>query len=572
ARRLDEQHLPTLMHLAEAYERNAEWRKSVDVLEKALAMLPQAWNPTPLRLRVARLYAAHDPPKALENLQGVLDRDPKHPEALELFLQLCSKSGDTEGARRAAHALLEAADGVPGRVAALTKIGELESEAGNADSAAEALHMAVVLEGPGGGAANAYRKVLGRRDAQGRYVEALTQHIERVRRGELVDAELVKSYLEVARIMREQLGDHTRALVALKRAVAQLPDDPSLGLELSEQLARMGRQAEATAELERQLLQDPSRAGAWRLLARLLQELGRPMDAALAVAPVMLFDKPSSVEKNLYQRGRDAPRDIRAGCLSREWLDKVAKSSGEDSTVTELAQLLGEALLKLRPFDPSRWGLSSRDRLGPRDDHPLRAVLDETLRVFGLDRYELYLHQKRDPGVQAQGDRTPILVAPAALGSRPVAQQRFLLARALVPFARGLAPAFVFGTDELDKTMAAAIRGQDSNYLDKRFDENELASLEKQLGRGLSRRNKKALANPANELVSRRFDVAAWREIVEQSATFAAALYVGDLVACYEALRTEGSEPPNSPRALVSFWGAARSFDLRHLAGLSPRG
>ena len=65
------------------------------------------------------------------------------------------------------------------------------------------------------------------------------------------------------------------------------------------------------------------------------------------------------------------------------------------------AHAFGEAFLKLRPFDPARWGLSSRDRLGPRDDHPLRAALDDTVRVFGLDRYELYLHQKRDAGVQA---------------------------------------------------------------------------------------------------------------------------------------------------------------------------
>jgi hypothetical protein len=230
-----------------------------------------------------------------------------------------------------------------------------------------------------------------------------------------------------------------------------------------------------------------------------------------------------------------------------------------------VVQLLGEALVKMRPMDAARWRLTSRDRLGPRDDHPLREALESVTQPFGFDRYELYLHDENDRAIVVHGERLPILVAPRSLASQPLGAQRFLLARTLAIFARGLAPASSFSAEELEMAIAAALHNQDPSYESARYDASELATLEKQIVKALSRRNRKALAAPAAELIAAgSIEVPTWRAAVARDSTRAAALLVGDLVACRDALVAMGTSTDD----LLRFWASSRAFDLRRRAGL----
>jgi len=85
-------------------------------------------------------------------------------------------------------------------------------------------------------------------------------------------------------LVLERLGRAAEATAELERARAERPGDALVRARLAERFEAAGRLAEAEAELRALAEEQPDRAAGWERLARFYERAGRPPDARAALA------------------------------------------------------------------------------------------------------------------------------------------------------------------------------------------------------------------------------------------------------------------------------------------------
>ncbi|HHH11767.1 MAG TPA: tetratricopeptide repeat protein, partial [Sorangium sp.] len=284
-------HHDSLMLLAGLYTRDSQYDEAAAAYHKLVAVDDDA---VAAHLALGRIYTKHRPDaaQAHTSLQRVLRHDENNREALALTLQLHLDKGDRTAAAAAAERLLEAA-GDDRIIAAwaLVEIGKLELKANDAEAAANALLAAVEVEGLGGSAARLYRRMVEKgRDAKTkppweRYLQALRDYLVAV-------AAPVQSlppvYLEMARVQHSQLDAAADAFLTLQEGLARCQGEPLLRLARAKLLETTGRVEDALMAFRALASDHPDVAAAWRGLARLLQEHGRPAEASMAAGVLVV--------------------------------------------------------------------------------------------------------------------------------------------------------------------------------------------------------------------------------------------------------------------------------------------
>jgi hypothetical protein len=207
-------------------------------------------------------------------------------------------------------------------------------------------------------------------------------------------------------------------------------------------------------------------------------------------------------------------------------------------------------------------GVSARDRVGPRDKHPLRVVFDRVCRMFSVEGLELVVSESlRDARIVIQD--TPWIAVPAALASRPEPVQHAVMARLLARAALG-----VPWIEDLPPAHAAAYAIALARQAHPGFESGErevtslLAEYETRVNRAIGRRQRKQLAElepalrSAHAATSR--DMVTIARAVARAETRAAFLATGDLLVVVDLLASEDA----------AFAKDARSLDKRALAAV----
>jgi cellulose synthase operon protein C len=576
ALRADPRDQHTMRELADHYARDGQWTEAVHLLQRVLQLTPDAATLGSTHLQLATLYADRmgEPERALVSLHAVLALDPTHRDALARLAELHERIGQLAQAREAAERLVAAAPSDPERAAGLVLLARIERAAGRTSTAERALRDALVLEGPGGQAAQELRSGLGVPCNWQAYVDALWRHI-RQRSNPPAEA-----YLDIAAAQGDHLGQPEAALETLEEGLHETGGDAAVRRELASRLQAAGRHDRAVEHLQRLLARDPHSVSAWQELARVYDIAGQPRAARLAIQPLVLLGELSPDDQRLVDACPPRPGAVHDDALSHETVRRLMRLSTGEAAAADLLAHVAPSLSRLYPPDLEGYGLSARDRIGSRSEHPLRGLVDRLARALGSPPHELFVHRVRGRGVSVELGNPPILLVPASLMEAPLARRVFLIARSLLFLAQRFEAIEKLTPREIEVVLAAAARTVERDFGAGLTSEEVLSALHRRIHRALPWRSRKHARAAAGAYVDGpRIDFALFCTELRHAAVRVAAVLSDDLVASAGALRQAARDPfvgapeesaqhPPAVAGLLRFWASEEAMALRAELGL----
>lgn len=570
---------PAMLELGRLYIADRRADEAAALLQRCLETKP---DPDTSHAAHSLLAEAHEragrADDAFAHYAAALDAHPNDMALLRRVARLQLDQGHHAAAADAAARLLDLSTEGAQRVEALRWIAEAQLGLGKVDEAMDTLAEAVAIQGPRSAAAKEMIERATSSEHWDRYVEALQGYLaERAAPGRARTA----LFDEIAQIQHERLGDPNAALSTLVRGLRESDGDAGLRMRVAQRLVGLRRPADAIPQLQILIVEDAARAEQWRLLARCHAELGRGREQALALQALAGLGEARAEELEPLQGQRPLTWAIRPGALVPAAWVELQLGGDPQTAVANLLAAVCDGLGKLRPPDLGAWGVSSRDKIPPRTDHPLRVRVDRLSSMFALEELDVYVHRHAGQGVGIENTPRPSLLLPIWLGELPEAQQVFLLVQALAHIARGTYPVHFLAPRELALTVVAAIRSIMPGYGSALAPAEALDDRARALLRGLPRRKKPMLDATAQTCAAMALPEANvlvhW---LHQTAGRLAALVADDLLEVIEVVRrTEklGSERgadlvARSPVVadLLRVWPSEPAMVVRRRVGLLP--
>jgi tetratricopeptide (TPR) repeat protein len=518
-----------------------------DLLARAAEAAPDIATRVAAHFELAALF--HGPladlAEAQSALRALLAVDPTNRRALEWLFTIGVERGDRPLAVQALERLVGATPDVPSKVEVLLRLAETYREGNDAASAVRALGEAVVLaptdDQPWKALGQIFR--VESPDGAAAYAGAI-EHVLRVADARQVPVEprwlTTLGLLEATVLQRgPEAIEHLRRAVALPGALPDTRVALGRGLEVT------GRNGEAVMALRDVLTTDRGTFARIRYLGTALASLeaalakdGRAEERA-AVEEVRMSLGQTAPERAERVRARRAlPMMPTAPAFSNDDLTRVLVGDAL-SPLVEVAIAIAPLSAKLLRFDLTSLGLGARDRLGPRDPHPLRQLADRIARAYGIDAYDLYLAPSWSGPLRLVPGEQPTLVAPAPLAEAPEMEQAFALAHIFARAMLGMVWLDNLQLDALDGLFLAALR-----TVQPSFGAGDVSPLRERatgtfgpvLPRLLGRRHKKALDEAAMHLPA-AFDTRAFAAAVRTSEHRLAHLLTGAVVSAVDYMR-----------------------------------
>ncbi|HYQ15277.1 MAG TPA: tetratricopeptide repeat protein, partial [Polyangiaceae bacterium] len=406
AQNLVPSHAGTLVKLADLYTLDSQWAEAVDRLKQALGHAGTDELKVDIHLRLAAILQDElgDADRALASLNAALAIDSGSRQALSRLARLEMARGRGDQAAELAARLVRVSPELGQRVEALTLLGDLERTRGQQAAAVQAYEQAVALSGLDGEAAGHFQALLADQ-AQGReppsyarYAAALKSYAEQHPEP---TPELTQIYIELSRVLGDDMGQADQAAQALERGMAASPSDPQLAIAYAQRLLEAQRFADAAASYRRALSIDVFRPEAFRGLAEAWRALGRTAESACAVGAVVALDtgndwERASLSSRVVRSAQQAPGSLDGGELA-----SIDVNSAQ-STASALLAALGDTVGKVYPPELERWGLNPRDKISAKSGHPLRAIAERVAAVFGVEGFDLYVHRTHAGSVQLE--------------------------------------------------------------------------------------------------------------------------------------------------------------------------
>jgi len=573
-------HVPALRQLAALHGRQGRWTEAAELLAKVIQLAPSRDALRDAHLSLAEIWDERldDPSRALVSLQAVLSLEENHPAALARLARLSARTGDPDKARQTLQRLADSSAGAD-KAAALVELSRLAQQQGDEEAARQTALAALAIGGPESpGAARHIELTVEPSDWQdhaGGLRAWLREAADPLRRR--------AARVEIARIYRDELARPSRAVEELEKAVKEQPTDVELRVQLAVALRLSGAHEESAAELRLMIGEYPADGRLWRELARTLHAVGDLEAARRALMPLVLLGEASPGERQEVEKYRHRPGRAHPNALDGSILDAfypVARTQG----LTDLLRHLTPAIGKLYPPDYDAFGVSSRDKIGPRSSEPTRALADRVAAIFGVGEFHLFVHRARGRGTEVELGEPPSIMTPAAVMDLGEAHATFALARAMSDIAIGLHAVDKLTPRELEIVLASVSRRVAPGFGQGLTSEDILDDVGKRLYKALPRKSKKALDDVARAYVSASaIEFAQYVEAMMTSANRIALLVCDDLAAAVEVLRRserdlaglEGTALLRHPiiARLVRFWVSPDAEVLRERCGLrAPSG
>jgi cellulose synthase operon protein C len=571
-------HVQALMRQAELYARDGQWVRAVKRFEKALSSGAADAEKVRIHRELARIYdqKLSDKERALASLRQVLSSVPDDREVLRRVFEIQLELGDPSELGETAARLVTATDDEQVRALALGHLARIEREQGKRGDALNHYEQVVGLVGLGP-IATEFRGLIEQQSGAersagfGGYVRALTHYLE----GSRAPEQIADVCEELARVLSSELSDHEQALVMLRRALNAAPERSSLHGDLARLHKSLGQLPEAAAEIRLLIDADVNRVDAWRELSDLFAAMQRPIEATLALEPIVAMG--AATETETAAVGARRARATEAAAFDDAGL-KLINAVGTPDIVGDLVAPLGDVLPKLYPPELERHGLSVRDKIGARASHPLRALAERLARMLGVADFDLYL--SRADGLVPRVELTdPVgLVLPEEVTRFTEKEQAFLVARLLCNVARRLHIVDRLSPRELEVLLAAAGRNAQPGYGSGLTDEETLNALARRVSKSTPWVRRRVVDDAALRFAGAAdVDASAWHANVRRTAAFAAVVIVDDLVAATDMLRRYESGAEESEagvdveefvRDLMLFWVSESAFALRRRLGI----
>ena len=576
--KLQPKNATAMLELGRLFVGDRRYDEAIPVLRNCLSLAVAERLQRKAHVLLATAYeGVEDVDHAFEHFEAALAKAPKDRKLLRRVLDLQLRCGMYAAASDLGTRLLEVAREPKERASALLAVAQARTGHGKNEEAIDALAEAVVLEGTGRESARRVAEVAGTdRQLWGRYIEVLRQHLRQ--RG-VPEHERAPFDLEIAVVQCDRLGALGPGMQTLVEALQVSQGDGALRFELAKRLRAAKRLEDAVEQFQYLLMDDVVRVEGWRYLAQTFEELGRPRQRVMALAGLTVMEQASSGEVDEVRAWQPRSSALRHGAFEPSVASDLFVARDQQAPIAALLSAISDGLGKLRPPDLSRWGVAGRDKIPPRSEHPLRALVDHLAAVFGVEEIDVYLHRKHELGIGVENTSKPSLMIPLWAAELPRSQQVFLISRALVGIARGVYPMDLFSPRELGIVLAAATRTTVPGFGDRLAPADILDEHAKLIARGVPRRKRKALEMAAEGYARlRNVDVDMFVQWAQQTSRRIALIVCDDLLAAVTVLRQVEASPEQKGLALVrsspvvadllKVWVSRAAMSLRMRGGL----
>lgn len=561
----------TLFLLSRLYGAQKAWAEARETLQHIAEVAGSTDTKTRQRalFSLADLYEGPigDPKLAESTLVSVLSTEPSNKTALERLYAIGAKSGDKKLARSSLERLAEFETDLSQRTEYQLRVAEVCRESNDGAGMLRALSDAIVSL-PTDLRAWTLLARLYRADAQdgaAGLAHAIEQIVEmaKARRRPVETRWLITlGLLQVNMLKRHNEGLANLQAAASTSAAGGSPH-PEVRAALGSGLLSAGRNKEAiqllrelvTTDAETLLrLAEPSAFSTVRTAT--VAATGTVLGACLSCLDAALGTEGRPEERLAVEEVRAAlgelPADrlgkLRARRLEPEipFAGALAGSELVHTLVPEARSPLIDIAVAIQPiaakalrFELGALGISSRERIGPRDSHPTRHFADKIARCLGIESYELYLTPSWNGAIRVYPGDPPALVGPLLLAELSESEQMFALARLLMRTALG-----VTWLDEVSSEVADALLLSAVRCVIPQFGAGEISAQREQatqallpaMQRAIGRRQRRALEDLVPALTS-SWDFRSFSIGVRRSEYRTAYVLSGDLLGSLDYLK-----------------------------------
>ncbi len=524
-----------LIELGELYVQQRAWAEAARAYNEGVASAREdAIHPLLVRghRALAALYEGPlgDPNKALEELKIVCRLAPEDVDAQRRLAVALTERGDVEGALKALETLANTSSlPLPEQIAVLTQVADLKQRAGDARGTDVALRRLVHLD-PDPAAASFARLIAFHERSGGQH--AVGKVLLELSLESGADPRWLRHLgeLEVHRLNRPNEGlAHLRD--AVRAAEAGRGEWVPAQLSLCEALLAINASEDAAKAVRDLLQRDPTNRAGLDASYRVLSTLHR-RDELLVVEEVRAYFGYEGSAAT-YRARRLSPTPPREEALEDVAIHAHVMPPSAKTAAYEILHALSDQLGKVYPPELSAVSVTSRDKLGPRSSHPLRAIADRAARALGVENYDLYVHDAPDQRMIVENTEPPSLVVPRSLETLPEVEIAFALGRMIAKVATRSWLVDKLPAHEMEDLLYAAVEPYGGPA--PRTRRAEVEDLSRRVQKAISRRARKQL-----EEVAPRFshtDGARFIRAIDQGAIRTAYLLTGDITSAIDHLR-----------------------------------
>lgn len=518
-----------------------------------------------------------DNSRAHRHYEMALELAPEDHELLQRVVNLQMADGAYEKAVPTATRLVQVARNDAERCRGLVLLARAKNKNDELDDALGHLADAVLLEGPRGRAYAELRRMATEPDHWKRYVDALGAAIRR----RVPSKELAPSlYLEMATVQRERVKDDAAAMQTLSDGLRSCESKPTLRFALAKLLREASRNDDAIEQYQYLLMEEVDHAEAWRGLSETYGVLGWDRHQGMALASVAVLDAAKPGERALLRTWNPKTSALGTAVLRDDILAELVVAREQQLAASALIAAVADGLSRVRPPDLSRHGVSARDKISTRSEHPFRSLVDRLALSFGVEEFDLYVHHVVDRPAIIENTPRPSLILPNWLGELPRSGQVFMVSHALHLLARGLYPIGLMSHRELEIVLAASARSVSPRYTSQHASPDTLDDRLRLILRGLPRRRRRGFEAAAEAYArSRPLDLNTATQWMQQTARRVALVVADDLVPSLATLArmeglgaTSGEEFARHPVVgdLMRVWISKPAMVVRQRLGMLP--
>lgn len=486
----------------------------------------------------------NDLARAEDSIRAILEDDENHAIALERLFQIATKRGDRPLAIQALSRLAEASSDPRVRVDVDLRLAEVQREAGDRPSMVRTLCDAIA-HAPNDPRATAVLQRLYRvdtPDGAASYAAALGQVLEIASSRRLpIEPRWLTTLglLEVTILLRHREG-LARLQAAVNMPTAQIDARAALGRGLD----AANRNAEAVQVLRDALHADIETLAKISELSPALASLesalakdGRAEERlSVEEARGCLGDvKPERISR--LRARRIAPEAYPPGALAGPELFRLLVPEAQNPLLAIAAAIAPIAAKSLR-FELSSIGISSRERIGSRDNNPVYRLVDRIAKCLGVESFELYVSANWQGMPRIYPGDPHAIVAHSSFAELPEPEQAFSIGRLLVRSALGPVWLDELAPEAIDGLLMGSLRAVDANFGTRELGptrEPVVQAFAAQVQRAMGRRQRKQLEEilPA---VTPNYDVRAFVAALRRGENRLGYLLSGDLIAAIDHL------------------------------------
>lgn len=482
--------------------------------------------------------------RAEDSIRAILEDDESHAIALERLFQIATKRGDRPLAIQALSRLAEASTDPRVRVDVDLRLAEVQREAGDRPSMVRTLCDAIAHAPADPRPMTVLQRLyrVDTPDGAASYATALVQVLEIASSRRLpIEPRWLTTLglLEVTVLLRHREG-LARLQAAVNMPTAQIDARAALGRGLDaanrnaeavqvlrdalhadiETLTKMGELSPALASLESALAKDG------RAEERLSVE-----EARGCLGDV----KPERIAR---LRGRRiAPEAFPPGALAGQELHRLLVPEVH-SPMLAVAAAIAPVSAKALRFELNSLGLSSRDRIGSRDNSPVYRLVDRIAKCIGLEGFELYISPNWQGMPRIYPGDPPAVVAHPSFAELPEPEQAFSMGRLLVRAMLGPVWLDELTPEAIDALLVGALRAVDPTFAARDLAaarETAVQAFAAQVHRAMGRRQRKLLEEIL-PTATPNYDVRAFVAAIRRAENRLGYLLSGDLIAAIDHL------------------------------------